>query len=162
MIAPYDLLQAADRPVYLPGGNDGQVRRLLVAIGRPELVDDPRFTTNQARIANRAAFLAEVQAEIGTRSAAEWCQVLWAQAVPFGPVNVLPEVFADPQVQHRGLVVETPHPGLSGGVVRTIKPGATLHDTPASVRRHPPRLGEHTSEVLAEIGVAQLADRPGR
>ena len=159
MIAPYDLLQAADRPVYLPGGNDGQVRRLLVAIGKPELFEDPRFRTNQARIANRAAFLAEVQAEIGQRSAAEWCQVLWAQAVPFGPVNVLPEVFADPQVVHRGLVVETAHPGLSSGVVRTIKPAATLHATPASVRRHPPRLGEHTADVLAEIGVPAAAPR---
>jgi crotonobetainyl-CoA:carnitine CoA-transferase CaiB-like acyl-CoA transferase len=159
MLAPYDLLQAADRPVYLPGGNDGQVRRLFMAIGKPELIEDPRFRTNQSRVAHRVEFLAEVQAEIGKRSAAEWCQVLWAQAVPFGPVNVLSEVFADPQVVHRGLVLETPHPGLSSGVVRTIKPGATLHSTPASVRRHPPRLGEHTSDVLAEIGVPAAAPR---
>jgi crotonobetainyl-CoA:carnitine CoA-transferase CaiB-like acyl-CoA transferase len=159
MISPYDLLYAADRPVYLPGGNDGQVKRLLDAIGKPELFDDPRFRTNQARIAHRAEFLALVGAEISKRTALEWCRVLWAESVPFGPVNSIPEVFADAQVQHRGLVIETPHPGLVGGRLRTIKPGATLHDTPARVRRHPPLLGEHTSEVLAEIGVEPASPR---
>lgn len=161
MIAPYDLLYAADRPVYLPGGNDGQVKRLFAAIGKPELCDDPRFQTNQGRITHRAEFLALVGEQIRTRPAREWCQVLWAESVPFGPVNSLPEVFADPQVEYRQIVVETPHPGLAGGVVRTIKPGATLHDTPATVRRHPPRLGEHTAEVLAEIG-AHPVDAAGR
>jgi crotonobetainyl-CoA:carnitine CoA-transferase CaiB-like acyl-CoA transferase len=158
MISPYDLVHAADRPVYLPGGNDGQVRRMLVAIGKPELVSDPRFSSNQARIAHRSEFLAVVGAEIAKRPALEWCRVLWAESVPFGPVNSIPEVFADPQVVYRGLVVDVPHPGLAGGSVRTIKPGATLHETPASVRRHPPMLGEHTAEVLAEIGLPLASD----
>ncbi|HEY3060295.1 MAG TPA: CoA transferase [Chloroflexota bacterium] len=153
MISPYDLLLAADRPVYLPGGNDGQVRRLLTAIGKPELFEDPRFRTNQARIAHRAEFLALVGAELQKRTALEWCRILWAESVPFGPVNTIAEVFEDPQVQHRQLVIETAHPGLASAVVRTVKPGATLHATPAEVRRHPPLLGEHTAEVLAEIGL---------
>jgi len=157
MIAPYDLLHAADRAVYVPGGNDGQVRRMLEVIDRADLIDDPRFRTNQDRIRYRTEFLALVGAEIRKRPAAEWCRVLWAASVPFGPVNSLPEVFADPQVLHRQLVVETEHAALASGVVRTIKPGATLHDTPAEVRRPPPLLGEHTDEVLRELGLAQPA-----
>jgi crotonobetainyl-CoA:carnitine CoA-transferase CaiB-like acyl-CoA transferase len=152
MIAPYDLLQARDRPVYVPGGNDGQVRRLLQVIGRADLVDDPRFRTNADRVQHRAEFLALIGAELCKRTAAEWCSLLWPVGVPFGPVNSVPEVFDDPQVLHRRLVVETPHPGLATGVVRTIKPGASLHDTPAEVRRPPPLLGQHTAEVLAELG----------
>ena len=153
MISPYDLLHAADRPVYVPGGNDAQVRRLLEALGRADLNDDPRFRTNQDRIRHRTELLELVGAELRKRPAAEWCRILWAESVPFGPVNSLPEVFADRQVQHRGLVVESPHPGLTSGVVRTIKPGATLYETPAEVRRPPPLLGEHTGEVMAELGL---------
>ncbi len=160
MISPYDLLHAADRAVYLPGGNDGQVKRLLAAIGRPELFEDPRFRTNQARIKHRAEFLALVGAELQQRTALEWCRILWAESVPFGPVNTIAEVFEDPQVRHRQLVIETPHPGLASGVVRTVKPGATLHATPAEVRRHPPLLGEHTAEVLAEIGLTSQEVAP--
>ncbi len=154
MIAPYDLVQAQDQAMYLAGGNDGQVRRMLQAIGLPELIEDPRFRTNQDRLKNRAEFLDLVKAEIRKKPAAEWCRLLWPQSVPVGPVNTLPEVFSDPQVRHRSLVVETPHAGLAAGVVRTIKPGATLFDTPAEVRRPPPLLGEHTDEVLAELGLS--------
>jgi crotonobetainyl-CoA:carnitine CoA-transferase CaiB-like acyl-CoA transferase len=80
---------------------------------------------------------------------------LCCMMLPFGAVNSLPEVFSDPQVAFRGLVVETPHRGLpSAGVVRTIRPGATLRDTPAEVRLPPPMLGQHTAEVLSELGLA--------
>jgi crotonobetainyl-CoA:carnitine CoA-transferase CaiB-like acyl-CoA transferase len=159
MISPYDLLQAADRPVYLPGGNDGQVRRLLEALGLSQLIDDPRFRTNQDRVKHRAELLALIGEEIRKRPAAEWCRVLWPVSVPIGPVNSLPEVFEDPQVQHRGLVVETP---FADGVLRTMRPGATLHATPGAVRRPPPLLGQHTEEVLAEIGMAQAVDAASR
>jgi crotonobetainyl-CoA:carnitine CoA-transferase CaiB-like acyl-CoA transferase len=152
MISPYDLVHTADRPIYLPSGNDGQVQRLFGVIGRPDLVDDSRFRTNQDRITHRAALLAVLNEELAKRPAAEWCRLLWAASVPAGPVNTMPEVFSDPQVQHRQIVVETPHPGLSAGVVKTIKPPAMLHDTPGSVRRPPPRKGEHTREVLLELG----------
>ncbi len=75
-------------------------------------------------------------------------------------MNSLPEVFADPQVQHRELIVETPFPALAGGVLRTMRAGATLHETPAEVRRPPPPLGEHTHEVLAEIALLEPHGEP--
>jgi len=152
MISPYDLVEARDRPMYLPGGNDGQVQRLLRVIGREDLVDDPRFRTNQDRVRHRSALLEVLRAEMVKRTAAEWCQVLWAVNVPVGPVNSVDEVFSDPQVVHRQVVVETEHAALREGVVRTIKPPAILHDTPGEVRRPPPLKGEHTCEVLEELG----------
>jgi crotonobetainyl-CoA:carnitine CoA-transferase CaiB-like acyl-CoA transferase len=157
MISPYDLLQASDRPIYLPGGNDGQVQRLLRIVGRPELIDDPRFRTNPDRVRHRAELLEILQAELCKRPAAEWCRVLWDAGVPVGPVNTIDEVFSDPQVIARQVVVETPHAGLSSGVVRTIKSPAILHDTPAEVRRPPPMLGQHTREVLAELGYSSAS-----
>jgi formyl-CoA transferase len=79
-------------------------------------------------------------------------------------VNTLPELFADPQVLYRVVVVDVPHPGLSAGVFRSVKPPATLHETPGEVRRHPPLKGEHTAEVLGELGMteAEISDLAGR
>ena len=152
MIAPYDLVPTADRPIYLPSGNDGQMRRLAQVIGRPELAEDDRFRTNQDRVAHRAELLAIVAAEFQKRSATEWCRLLWDAAVPAGPVNSVDEVYADPQVRHREMLAEVPHPGLASGVFRISGVPVKLQATPGSIRRYPPRLGEHTREVLAELG----------
>jgi crotonobetainyl-CoA:carnitine CoA-transferase CaiB-like acyl-CoA transferase len=151
-IAPYDLIPTADRPVYLPSGNDGQVRRLAEVIGRPELAQDPRFRTNQDRVAHRRDLLDVLEAEFRKWPAIELCRRLWDAGVPAGPVNSIDEVYADPQVLHREMLQEFPHPGLSSGSVRFAGFAAKLAHTPATVRRHPPRLGEHTDEILAELG----------
>ena len=153
MLAPYDLIQTADRPIYLPAGNDGQIRRLGEIIGRPHLADDPRFRTNQDRVAHRAELLDILQAAFVARGAAEWCRLLWDAQVPAGPVNTVDEVFADPQVQFREVVAEHPHPGLASGLFRSVAAPVKLAATPPSIRRHPPCLGEHTADILAEIGL---------
>jgi formyl-CoA transferase len=152
MISPYDLLPTADRPIYLPSGNDAQFQRLAKVLGRPELGDDPRFRTNQDRVEHRAEMLAALAEEFRKWPAGELCRKLWDANVPAGPVNSLDEVFRDPQVQHRRLVREIPHPALSAGVFRSVAPPARLHDTPGGVRRYPPRPGEHTVEILQELG----------
>ena len=151
-IAPYDLIATLDRPVYLPSGNDGQVLRLAQVIGRPELAEDPRFRTNQDRVAHRRELLDILEAEFRKWPALELCRQLWDAGVPAGPVNSVDEVYADPQVLQREMLQEFPHPGLSGGTVRFAGFAAKLAATPPTVRRHPPRLGEHTLEILAELG----------
>jgi crotonobetainyl-CoA:carnitine CoA-transferase CaiB-like acyl-CoA transferase len=152
MIAPYDLIACADRSVFLPGGNDGQVRRLASVIRRPDLVDDPRFRTNQDRVANRSELLAILRDEFRKWPAMELCRRLWDAAVPVGPVNTIDEVFADPQVLEREMLQAIPHPGLSAGEVRLAGFPVKLSATPPSARRHPPRLGEHTEAILGELG----------
>jgi crotonobetainyl-CoA:carnitine CoA-transferase CaiB-like acyl-CoA transferase len=151
-IAPYDLIQTADRPVFLPTGNDGQMRRLAQVIGRPEVADDPRFGTNQDRVAHRRELLDILEAEFRKWPATDLCRRLWDAAVPAGPVNSVDEVYADPQVLYRDMLQEIPHPGMSSGAIRLAGFPVKLGATPASVRRHPPRLGEHTQAVLCELG----------
>ncbi len=151
-IAPYDLIPTADRPIFLPTGNDSQIRRLAEVINRPDLASDPRFRTNQDRLAHRRALLELLGAEFQKWPSVELCRRLWDAGVPAGPVNSIDEVFADPQVLQREMVQEFPHPGLASGSVRFAGFAAKLVDTPASVRRHPPRLGEHTREILGELG----------
>jgi crotonobetainyl-CoA:carnitine CoA-transferase CaiB-like acyl-CoA transferase len=152
MIAPYDLIQTADRPVFLPGGNDGQVQRLAQVIGRPELAEDPRFRTNADRVAHRAELLDILATEFRKWPSMELCRRLWDAAVPVGPVNSVDEVYADPQVLAREMLQSIPHPGLASGEVRLAGFPVKLSGTPPTARRHPPRLGEHSREILAELG----------
>jgi crotonobetainyl-CoA:carnitine CoA-transferase CaiB-like acyl-CoA transferase len=156
MIAPYDLIPTGDRPVFLPSGNDGQWRRLAEVIGRPELGDDPRFRTNQDRVAHRRDLLDVLEAEFRKWPATELCRRLWDAAVPAGPVNSVDEVYADPQVLHREMLQTLAHPGMSSGQVRLAGFPVKLSDNVPSARRHPPRLGEHTTDILAELGYSSV------
>ncbi len=148
--APFGVYQAEDGPFNVCAGNEQIWKRLCDAIGRSELIGDPRFATVNDRVAHREeldAILAEV---FLARTASEWVAYLNERGVACGPIYDLAEVFDDPQVRHQEMLVEMPHP--VHGVVKMLGLPIKLSETPGRIRRVPPLLGEHTDEVLREAG----------
>ena len=150
-IVPYQDFPTADGHMILAIGNDGQFARFCEVAGRPELAADARFATNRARVENRAELIPLLNEITVTRTTTEWIAQLEARAVPCGPINGLAEVFVDPQVQARGLAVKMPHP--EAGEVPLVASPIRLSKTPVEYRRAPPLVGEHTDEILADLGV---------
>jgi len=148
-IAPYEAFRARDRWFALAAANERQWEVLCDAIGQPDLKDDARFATNMARVANRPALLKVLNEAFATRDAGEWLAALQEAGLPCGPINTVPDVFAHPQATARDLVQETEHP--TAGTVRLTGFPYKLSHTPASVRRPPPLLGQHTEEVLTDL-----------
>jgi crotonobetainyl-CoA:carnitine CoA-transferase CaiB-like acyl-CoA transferase len=146
-IAPYEPLRASDGAVAVAAANDGLFARLCEAIGRPELVDDPRFATNPARVEHRAELKAALEETLATRPAAEWLERLAAARVPAGRVRGVREALADASL----LSVEHP----VAGRLELVGPAARLAEAPRPEPSAPPLLGEHTREVLAEAGLSE-------
>ncbi|BDG61613.1 CaiB/BaiF CoA transferase family protein [Caldinitratiruptor microaerophilus] len=149
-IVPYQVLHAQDRPFVVAVGNDRQFERFVMLLGRPELASDPRFATNAARVLHRDELVALLDEVLRTRPAGYWLAGMREMGIPGGPVRTIPEVFDDPQVRHREMLVEVDHP--AAGALKLVGIPFKFGDTPGRVRRPPPRLGEHTLEVLAEVG----------
>ncbi len=149
-IVPYETFATADGTIAVAVGSERQWPRFAAAIGAPEMTDDPRFATNAARVTNRGQLRPLVASRLATGPSAAWLERLAAAGVPAGPINDLGAAFADPQVVSRGQVVDVEHPVL--GRLRQVGPPFELHATPASVRTPPPLLGEHSDEVLRELG----------
>lgn len=149
-VAPYDLVRARDGYVYIAGGNDGIWRRLAGALDLAPLLDDPRFATNAERVANRAPLLAAIEERTRRMPVETLLERLTAAKVPAGPVRDMRQVFESPQARHMGLAQEMQHP--AAGAIRVVDTPLKLSETPAMLRRHPPSLGEHTDEVLRELG----------
>jgi crotonobetainyl-CoA:carnitine CoA-transferase CaiB-like acyl-CoA transferase len=147
-IAPYQVLPTTDRPIVLAIGNDAQFRKFCDVADVPGLARDPRFATNNARITHRDALTRELETVLRTRPAAAWLAALEPAQVPCAPINDLAQVFTDPQVQHRGLRVDVPHP--SGGSVSMVASPIRLSATPPAYDRAPPLLGQHSEEILRE------------
>jgi crotonobetainyl-CoA:carnitine CoA-transferase CaiB-like acyl-CoA transferase len=148
-IVPYQAFATRDGHIVVAVGNDGQFRRLCEAAGLAGLSDDPRFATNAGRVRNRAELIAILSATIAARGSREWIEALEAATVPCGPINDLAEVFADPQVVHRGLRVEAPH--AVAGTVPLVRSPMRLSETPPQIGVGPPALGQHTHEVLTGL-----------
>jgi formyl-CoA transferase len=161
-IVPYRLFKARDRWFIVATGNDRQYYALCEVIGRPDLAEDTRFRFNPDRVANREALEAILADVFATRDAEDWTQALLAAGVPSGPVNSVADVFADPQVLARQMLIELRHPTL--GTLKQAGFPYNFSATPAEPRRHPPLLGEHTDEVLRELlglGPEQIAHLRG-
>lgn len=147
-IAPYQVVSTADRPIVVAVGNDAQFGRLCDALGAGALARDPRFAANAARVQHRAELDRELERLLRPWPAAELLAVLESAGVPAAPINDLAQVFADQQVRHRGLRLDIPRSG--GGNVPSVASPIRFADDPARPLRAPPRLGEHTDEILRE------------
>jgi formyl-CoA transferase len=147
---PTSAYQTADGYINVAASGDGMWKRVCQAIGREALAADERFRTNELRARNRAALNAELNDALAKRPSAQWIDMFNQIGVPCGPINTMDKVFADPQVQHLGIAAEVEHPRL--GRFRILGQAARLSRTPASVKTPTPDVGQHTEEILAELG----------
>ncbi len=143
--SPYQVFQTADGWLTIGGAQQNFFRRLCALVGKPELADDPRFKTNADRVRNNDLIVGVLQDEVRKRSTADWMTVLEAEGIPAGPVLHHDEVFADPQVLARGMVVEVEHAAV--GRQKTLGVPLKMSATPGTVRRSAPVLGQHDAEL---------------
>ncbi len=149
--SPYGRFRARDGYVNIAAGNDTMWTNLARALGRDDWLSDARFADAFARLQHREALTAEIESVLAARDVAEWVERLNAAGVPCGPVLDLQQVFADPQVLARNMLVQLAHP--EAGTFKTTGLPVKLSRTPGAIARRPPLLGEHTDAVLRECGV---------
>ena len=149
-IVPYETFKARDGIYIALGvGNDNQWQKFCKLAKLEHLMNDPRYATNPKRVENRKELVSFLQEIFLQRTAAEWLQLLTEAEIPCGPINTLDRVFADPQVLARGMLLEMEHPVT--GKYKLVGSPMKLSETPVQYRFPPPRLGEHTEEVLRVI-----------
>lgn len=144
-IAPYDKFAAADGEIFLGILNDGQFRRFCQKVGRGDLLDDPRFRTNADRLSHVAALRTELERTLSGFESETLCRELMQAGVPAGPVNTVPQAFAQAHVAYRDMLVESEGHRAPGIPVK-------LAQTPGRAGRRPPGFGEHAREILADAG----------
>lgn len=150
-IVPYQPFKARDKYFIVAVGSEKLWKQFCEVLGLGDtIMDDPRFATNAARHANREALIAILSELFSTEDAAHWLELLGQAGIPCGPINYVDEIFADPHIRARHAVVEIEHPTI--GIVRSIANPVRYSDTSLAYRRHPPRLGEHTEEILLQLG----------
>ena len=136
--------------MVLAVGNDSQFRKLCEVIGLSELADHPEFATNVARVKHRHALIAKIGAALLRQTRDHWIHALERVSVPCGPVNTLSQVFDDPHVRHREMVVSMPHRAAGSGSVRVLANPIRLSETPVQYRITPPMRDEHRAEILRD------------
>ncbi|MGR8949915.1 MAG: CaiB/BaiF CoA transferase family protein [Gammaproteobacteria bacterium] len=148
----YKLRETADGPLVVFAASDQEFHGLARALDRPDLIDDERFSSLSSRIQHIVELEKILQAEFKKWPARELIERAVAEDVPAGPVNTLDEVLVDPQIVHNESIIEFDHP--AGGRMRQAAPAARFNGTPAASAAPAPTLGQHTEEVLAEIGIS--------
>ncbi len=150
--APYGLFPTRDGQIALAPADNAFFGRLADALGEPGLKTDPLYATQSARVANRARINAIVGGKLAANTTDFWVETLNKAGVPCGPVNSVAEVFQDPQILQQQMVMDVDQPGY--GMVRMLGFPIKFSESPCRVRRPAPRLGEHSDEILAELGFA--------
>jgi crotonobetainyl-CoA:carnitine CoA-transferase CaiB-like acyl-CoA transferase len=153
-VVPYQAFPVADGHMIIAVGNDGQFQKLCAIIGAAGLAADPRYRSNADRVHNRATLIPAIAAETVKFSRAELLDKCEAAGVPAGPINSIADVFHDPQVIARGMRIERPSAAAKGGSIPGVRTPITIDGWRAASDRAPPLLGEHTEEILREIGEA--------
>jgi len=148
-IVPYHVFRASDDFLIVAVGNDSQFAKFCDVVGAPQWAGDTRFATNPARVRHRELLVSMISERLATRPARDWLAALEPAGVPCGPINDLAQVFADPQVRHRGMEVRVPHP--AAGELSLVASPMRLLGTPIRHDRGPPLLGEHTAEILRTV-----------
>ena len=161
-LVPYQSFSASDGQFIIGCANQGLWERMCRAIGQDEMLDDPRYTTNTDRVEHRAECVGELSALFAQKTTAHWVDLIVEAGVPCGPINTVADVVSNPQVLARNMIAEVDHPNIPN-----LKfPGSPLKltDSPATIRRVPPMLGQHNEEILEEAGyspekIADLKER---
>jgi crotonobetainyl-CoA:carnitine CoA-transferase CaiB-like acyl-CoA transferase len=160
---PYQAFECADASIMIAVGNDSQFVKLCECLGRPELATDPRFKSNPDRSKNRMTLVPLLAEVLKTRRVAQWYADFDAAGVPSGPINNFAQVFADPQIVHREMLLHMQHPTV--GEIPQVANPVRFSASPVHYQRPPPLLGEHTNEVLREVlqmdeqGITELRQR---
>jgi len=148
-IVPYQTFACSDGYIIVATGNDGQYQKFVEAGGRMDLASHERYATNPLRVQNRDELVPLLAEMVKSKPRGWWIEQLEAVGVPCGPINDLHDVFENPQVKARGMMVEAPHP--TAGTVKLVRNPMRLSASPAESHAAPPLLGQHTGEVLREV-----------
>ncbi len=151
-IVPYQVFPVADGYAIVATGNDNQYVKFCNALGAPELATNPDYKDNTSRLKHRAELIGKLSALTAAMKRDELLQKLEAQGVPAGPINNLEQVFDDPQVKHRGMQLSLPSKTAKNGAIPGVRSPIVIDGWKAASERPAPLLGEHTAEVLREIG----------
>ncbi|MDR7522736.1 MAG: CoA transferase [Armatimonadota bacterium] len=149
-LVPYQAFRTQDGYINIAVGSEAIWSRFVVAVGAPHLADDPRFRTNPDRVRHRDALIPLLEPIFAARATGEWVSIMEQAGVPAGPIYLLSDLFADPQVHHRQMVVEVDHP--RAGRIRQTGVPVKFSATPGRIAAPPPLLGQHTDAILRELG----------
>jgi len=156
-IVPYQVFPSSDGHLIVAVGNNGQFAKLCKILGLDELPADPRFVNNVDRVTNRDAIAPLIAEKTATFLRDDLLAKLEAEGVPAGPINTVADVFEDPQIKHRGMRVDLDCPAAKAGTVPSVRTPIVFSESGLNLSRPSPAVGEHTDEVLAEIGLGKGA-----
>lgn len=149
-IVPYQVFAAKDGELVVAVGNDAQFRRFAAELGRPELAEKEEFRHNDGRLRNKSRLIPIIEELLKKKTKDEWRKQLDKAGIPNGPINTIADMFADPQIKEREMLVKMAHPKIEN--LKLVGSPLKLSKTPVAMKRHPPLCGEHTESILLKLG----------